>query len=117
VVVVVSLVVLFAPASDVPSGVPISDKVIHAGLFLLLAATGRWARLPVAGLALGLAAYAGVSEALQSTLPINRDGDWRDASADLLGIVLGLALARVLTRRGARPVERSRAGGSVRSAP
>jgi VanZ family protein len=111
VVVALSLVVLFAPGPDVPSNVPISDKVVHAGLFVLLAVTGRWARLSVAGLAVGLAAYAAVSEVLQSVLPIHRDGDWRDTLADLAGIVLGLVLARL----AARPAERSRRHDSVRS--
>ena len=43
VVVLVSLAVLFAPASDVPSAPPGVDKLVHASLFAALALTGRWA--------------------------------------------------------------------------
>ena len=96
-----SLVVLFAPGSDVPSALPISDKVIHFLLFALLAATGRMAGLPARGLLVGLVAYAGASEVLQTTLPIHRDGDVRDALADALGVVAGLGLVVLARRRSA----------------
>ncbi len=43
VAVLVSLAVLFAPADDVPFAPPGVDKLVHAGLFLALALTGRWA--------------------------------------------------------------------------
>ncbi len=90
-----SFVVLFSPASAVPGGLPINDKVVHAGLFAALALTGRLAGLPLVPLAAGLLVYAGVSEVLQVVLPIGRDGDWRDALADSAGVVTGLLLARV----------------------
>jgi hypothetical protein len=93
-----SLVVLFSPGSDVPSGLPINDKVVHGVLFAALAVTGRTAGLRPAALALGLAAYAGISEVLQSTLPIDRDGDWRDAVTDLVGVTLGLLIMRLAHR-------------------
>jgi VanZ family protein len=98
-VVVLSLVVLFSPASQVPSGIQINDKVVHASLFLALAATGIVARLPVRALALGLVVYAGVSEVLQAVLPIDRDGSAWDALADVLGVALGLTAALVVRRR------------------
>ena len=97
-VVLLSLVVLFSPASDVPSDVPISDKVIHFSLFAALAVTGRLAGIPPLPLAVGLAAYAGVSEVLQTVLPINRDGDVRDALADTLGALVGIALVTLVAR-------------------
>jgi membrane associated rhomboid family serine protease len=103
-VVVLSLVVLFSPGSDVPTGLPINDKVVHATLFAALAFTGWWAGVRVRSLVLGLAAYAVGSEILQAVLPIRRDGDYRDALADLLGVALGLVIAvgvrRVHRRRG-----------------
>ncbi len=98
-VVVLSLVVLFSPASEVPSGIQINDKVVHASLFLALAATGIVARLPVRALALGLVLYAGASEVLQAVLPIDRDGSVWDALADVLGVALGLTAALVVRRR------------------
>jgi VanZ family protein len=98
-VVLLSLVVLFSPGSDVPSGIPISDKVIHFSLFAALAVTGRLAAIPPLPLALGLVAYAGVSEVLQTVLPINRDGDVRDALADSLGVLAGIGVHALAVRR------------------
>jgi VanZ family protein len=97
--VLLSLVVLFSPASGVPTGIEINDKVVHATLFLLLAATGVLAGLPLRALAIGLALYAGVSEVLQAVLPIDRDGSVYDALADLVGVAAGLALGARLLRR------------------
>lgn len=89
----VSLVVLFTPASGVPSAPPGTDKVIHLLLFALLAATGRWAGLRAAPLLLGLVLYAGVSEVLQALLPLGRSGDVLDALVDVAGALLGCAAA------------------------
>lgn len=89
--VLVSLVVLFTPGSDVPS-VAVSDKLVHGLLFAALAASGVLAGLPLTGLALGLVAYAGGSEVLQAVLPIHRDGDLADALTDVVGAAVGLAV-------------------------
>ena len=97
--VLLSLVLLFSPASTVPSGIEINDKVVHAALFFVLAATGVLAGLPLRALALGLMVYAGVSEVLQAVLPIDRDGSVYDALADLLGVAAGLAAAALVVRR------------------
>ncbi len=88
---VLSLVVLFSPGSDVPSGLPISDKVVHFLLFAALGAAGLLAGVPPVPLLVSLVAYAGVSEVLQNVLPIDRDGDVLDALADSLGVLTGLA--------------------------
>jgi VanZ family protein len=97
-VVALSLVVLFLPGSDVPSGLPVSDKVVHFLLFAALAATGRLAGVPPLLLAVGLVAYAGVSEVLQTVLPINRDGDIRDGIADTLGTLTGIGAVTLAGR-------------------
>ena len=78
--------VLFSPKS--PSGAEVDgiDKVIHALLFGLLAASTR-ARFS-RGLGWVLL-YAVTSEALQAVLPINRDGGVADAVADGIGALLG----------------------------
>ena len=101
-VVAVSLVMLFSPASDAPTGFPGSDKLVHFLLFAALAATGLLAGVPRAPLAAGLVAYAALSEALQSILPLDRHGDVRDAVADVVGLLTGLAL--VSLRHGNRRV-------------
>jgi VanZ family protein len=97
--VLLSLVVLFSPASRVPSGIELNDKVVHATLFFVLAFTGIVAGLPLRALALGLALYAGVSEVLQAVLPIDRDGSVYDALADVIGVAAGLAAATLVVRR------------------
>ena len=98
VVVLVSLVMLFSPASDTPGGFEPNDKLVHFLLFAALAVTGRLAGVPVLRLAVGLVAYAGVSEVLQSVLPIDRHGDPRDALADVLGAVSGLGGVSLVRR-------------------
>lgn len=97
-----SLWVLFSPGSDTPH-VTISDKLVHTTMFAALALTGVLARVPVVGLAPALVAYAGLSEVLQAVLPIDRDGDWHDALADTIGVVIGLLLALGWLRWVARP--------------
>jgi VanZ family protein len=98
-VVLVSLVVLFAPGPTVPRESLVSDKVVHLTLFAVLALTGRRAHVALLPLTVGLVAYAGVSEVLQAVLPIARDGDVRDALADVTGVVVGLVVF-VLAGRG-----------------
>jgi VanZ family protein len=93
--VLVSLAVLFAPASTTPSTLPPGvDKIVHLTLFAALAWTGRRAGLPVAELAVGLAVYAGGSEVLQAVLPLGRDAEVLDAVVDVVGVGLGLVAAR-----------------------
>ncbi len=89
--------VLFSPGSDTPD-VAVSDKLVHVTLFGALAVTGVLAGVPVVALASGLLVYAGLSEVLQTTLPIDRDGDWHDALADTIGTVIGLVLVLALLR-------------------
>lgn len=91
-VVLVSLAVLFAPGDAVPTAPTGTDKVVHAALFLALALTGRLALLAARPLALGLAAYAAASEAIQAWAPLARSGSVLDLLTDLAGIALGLLL-------------------------
>lgn len=91
--------VLFTPGAQVPDAPFGVDKLVHAGVFALLAFTGRTARIPERALALALAAYALGSEIAQQVLPIDRDFALGDLAADLVGIVIGLWLADRLSRR------------------
>jgi hypothetical protein len=88
VVVLLSLAVLFAPASDVPGSPPGVDKLVHASLFAALALSGRWAGVGRAALAGGLVAYAALSEVVQGA--IGRDAAVGDLVADVAGLLLGL---------------------------
>jgi VanZ family protein len=101
VAVLVSLAVLFSPASDVPAAPPGVDKVVHGLLFLALALTGRWAGIRQSGLGAALVGYAVVSELVQGLTPLDRSmsvGDWL---ADVVGAVAGLALWALILRRDA----------------
>lgn len=93
-----SLFVLFTPGDDVPSA-PGVDKLVHAGLFALLAGTGALARVRPPVLAGALLGYAVTSELIQAWAPLDRSGDVLDTAADALGISLGLAGAWLWRRR------------------
>ena len=102
--VAISLIILFTPASGVPSAPPGTDKVVHFALFLALACTGRAARIPALPLAAGLFGYAALSEVLQAVLPLGRTGDVLDGLVDVLGALVGLLViaAARSARRGRR---------------
>ncbi|MBN9734541.1 VanZ family protein [Pseudonocardia sp. P1] len=90
--VLLSLVVLFTPASGVPTAPPGTDKIVHLLVFALLAWTGRTAGLRPWPLLGGLVVYAAASEVLQAALPIGRSGDVLDGLTDIAGALLGLGL-------------------------
>jgi hypothetical protein len=101
----VSLAMFLTPGSDVPQDGP-NDKLVHALIFVTLAVAGRWAGVPWRTLAIGLLAYAGVTEILQAVLPIDRDGNALDFLADAAGVVVGLLLSLAAMRLGARRAAR-----------
>jgi hypothetical protein len=99
VAVLVSLAVLFAPGSDVPSAPAGVDKLVHGSVFAALALTGRWAGIGRGVLAGLLVLYGGVSELIQGIPALDRDpavGDW---VADVVGVLLGLLVWKLLRRR------------------
>jgi VanZ family protein len=102
VVAVVSGYVLFDPrpagASAVPHGV---DKLVHATLFALLAATARWRFGARAAVLAAVVAYAATSELVQAVLLPTRTGDVLDLVADTAGaLVAWLLVTRAVgTRR------------------
>lgn len=97
--VLLSLVVLFTPGSSVPGAPPGVDKVVHFGLFALLALTGRLAGVRPVPLGVALVGYAVASEFIQAYAPISRDGGLADALADTVGMLAGIGLTTVVTRR------------------
>jgi VanZ family protein len=100
--VLLSLYVLFWPS---PAGtgvtVPGADKLVHAGLFALLAATAAL-RFGVARRVLaGVLLYAACSEVVQALLLAERSGDAADLLADAVGALGGWQLVRSrVVRRG-----------------
>ena len=98
VAVLISLAVLFAPASDVPSAPQGVDKVVHLSLFLALALTARWAGIGRQVTAASLVLYAAVSEVLQGTDLVGRDAELLDWVADAAGVLAGLLLWALSSR-------------------
>lgn len=97
-----------APPQGGPEG---GDKVVHAGLFLVLALLGRWGGWRPVPLGLALLAYAAATEVLQGVLPLGRDASLGDLAADGVGTLLGLTLWQVLSRaRRAAPYPSRRHG-------
>ena len=92
-VVLVSLYVLFARhpagASAVPAG---ADKLVHATLFGLLAATARGRFGGRAAVLAGVVAYGAGSEIVQGVLLPTRSGDVLDLLADTAGALLAWGL-------------------------
>jgi hypothetical protein len=104
VAVLVSLAVLFAPASDVPSAPVGVDKLVHASLFAALALTGLWAGVSRVVLVPVLVLYGAGSEVIQGL--IGRDAAVGDWVADVVGVLLGLLAWLWLARRVARRPDR-----------
>ncbi|MDT7572791.1 MAG: hypothetical protein QOE05_2965 [Actinomycetota bacterium] len=99
-VVLLSLVVLFSPRTPSEQTIPNLDKLVHAGLFALLAATTWWRFAAHRAALVAVLAYAAASELLQSLLLSRRDGDVRDVAADAAGALLGWLLVSRRARRG-----------------
>jgi hypothetical protein len=104
VAVLVSLAVLFAPASDVPHAPVGVDKLVHASLFAALALTGGWAGISRVVLVPVLVLYGAASEVIQGL--IGRDAAVGDWLADVVGVLLGLLAWLWLARRVARRPDR-----------
>ncbi|WP_433869563.1 VanZ family protein [Saccharopolyspora sp. CA-218241] len=99
-VILISVVILFTPASGVPTAPPGTDKLVHLALFTALSATGRRAGFGAPALAAALLGYAAGSEVLQGVLPLGRSADPLDVAVNALGIALGLLLAFGARRLG-----------------
>lgn len=99
---IAAMIILFTPASGVPSGFEHSDKIIHFALFAAIAYSSRVAAIgakQTLALAVG---FAILSEILQAVLPLGRSGSALDALFDVLGVAAGLLVAvRVLPARSA----------------
>lgn len=98
-VLLVSVVVLFAPASDVPSAPAGTDKVVHLLLFAALAVSARWSGGRGAPVAAGLVLYAVASELVQGLTPLARSASLADLTADVAGILVGSLAWAWATRR------------------
>jgi VanZ family protein len=94
-VVLLSLVVLFWPRTPSEETIPDLDKLVHATLFAMLAATTWWRFAAHRAGLVAVLAYAVASEVIQWVGLAHRDGDVRDVAADAAGALLGwLAVSR-----------------------
>lgn len=96
--VAIQLVVLYSPESGGTPPFPHADKVVHVGVFAIVAVTGVLARLRPVPLGAVLVAHAVISEVVQAVVLPGRSGSPWDAVADVLGAALGLLLAASWTR-------------------
>lgn len=105
--VIVQLIALYLPNPPSGGGLPGSDKVVHAAVFLAPAMLGVLAGVRLVVLAPLLIAHAVVSEVVQHVLLAARGGDPWDAVADIVGVAAGLAIgsALLLRLRGDRPAD------------
>lgn len=96
-------VFLWMPPPPPPEIVwPWWDSLVHTSLLAIFGALWAWSGAGgVRVLALG-AVVGAVTELGQDHLPWERHGSWDDFAFDVLGVVLGVALARV-TVRARRP--------------
>ncbi len=93
------LIGFLTPLTKLPDvALSISDKAMHAGLFVGF--TGLWTlagqnirRMVILGILYGL-----LIEVLQGILPVHRTADWVDALADTIGVFIGAGLT-ILFRR------------------
>ncbi len=102
-VLLIILVFLLMPPSNIPSvGIPNLDKLVHFGMFAFLAMTLcaetylYYKKFPTEYRALSfLVVYAILTEALQY-LSGYRTFDIYDIIADVLGIIFGLAISKLI---------------------
>jgi hypothetical protein len=77
--------------------IPNFDKLVHWGIFLVFSvlwlrtSTSRWR---YAWVALGGLAVAAITEVVQLLPAIHRDASMADGLTDLIGVAIGLAIAR-----------------------
>jgi len=86
------------PASETVPHVPHADKLVHFAMFASFGLVAAWGGRRRATLMLGVI-LAIVSELGQSTAWVGRDASVADAAADLIGLLSGIALAWLATRR------------------
>ena len=94
---VVQLLVLYAPhAPSAAAALPGADKLVHLAVFAAVTFTALRAGLCPALVAGFGVVHGVVSEMVQHALLPGRSGDPLDVVADVLGVLAGVALARVL---------------------
>jgi len=86
-----------------PVKLPGSDKVQHMAAFFTITMLG-WAGyrgLSRVKLVLAMVAFGGLIEAVQLAPQLHRDSEWSDWAADILAVLLALAVAHLVESRRA----------------
>lgn len=95
--VVVTIILTLMPSNQIPSAIQIWDKAEHAIIFFILMFTGGVTYSKQSELvALGLISYGTAIEVAQEYLTTSRNGDKFDIVADVIGVVLGYLLFKVI---------------------
>lgn len=90
---------LYVPSGSDAVSLPHADKIVHAAVFALPAFLGVLAGLRPSIVGAVLAVHAPVSEVVQHLWIPARAGDPWDVVADVVGVLLGLALGALMLRR------------------
>lgn len=81
-----------------PIELPTSDKVQHMAAFFVITAVGcaAYRGLSRVKLMLAMIAFGGMIELVQMMPEIHRDAEWSDWFADILAVLLALAIAHLI---------------------
>ena len=90
---------LYVPSGSDTVSLPHADKVVHAVVFAAPALLGVLAGLRAWIVGAVLAVHAPLSEVVQHLWIPGRAGDPWDVVADVVGVLLGLALGALMLRR------------------
>lgn len=96
---IIMLIGCLTPHEDIPNELAtFNDKFLHVVIFVPFTLLWILAGVRVRqALIIGIL-FGGLIEVLQGILPINRNADWLDLSADSLGAVIGVVLGWLLTK-------------------
>ncbi len=84
-------ILLLLPSNDIPNvkfHIPFADKIIHFGLFAILAIAGKFDRIKFWNLIIYGTLTAVVTETLQLLMNAGRHGDFYDFLADITGLFI-----------------------------
>lgn len=82
-------ILLLLPSNDIPNvkfNIPFADKIIHFGLFAILAIAGRFDKIKFWHLLIYGIFMALITETLQLLMNAGRHGDFYDFLADISGL-------------------------------
>jgi hypothetical protein len=90
-----------------PLELPASDKIQHMAAFFTITALGcaAYRGLSRVRLMLAMIAFGALIELIQLVPQLHRDSQWSDWLADILAVILALAVAHLVENRRAKRAE------------